>query len=69
MSSYSGAKNAALWLTDGIVEEEDHVFAVNLHPGVIDTEMNSKNKGVPEDNSEIALAFFYSQSQFVSEGF
>ncbi|RFU33286.1 hypothetical protein B7463_g3050, partial [Scytalidium lignicola] len=50
MSSYSGAKNAALWLTDCIIEEEDHVFAVNIHPGVIDTDMNSKNNGIPEDD-------------------
>lgn len=58
MSSYSGAKNAALWLTDCIIEEEDNIFAVNVHPGVIDTEMNSKNNGVPEDDSKLSPTYF-----------
>ncbi|KIW33126.1 uncharacterized protein PV07_04617 [Cladophialophora immunda] len=50
MSSYSGAKNAALWLTDSVCEEYPNVFAVSMHPGVCETEMNAKNAGVPEED-------------------
>lgn len=52
MSSYSGAKNAALWLTDSVCEEYPNVFAVSMHPGVCETEMNAKNAGVPEEDSK-----------------
>lgn len=53
MSSYSGAKNAALWLTDSLCEEYPELFAVSMHPGVCATDMNAKNAGVPEEDSKI----------------
>ncbi len=55
MSSYSGAKNAALWFTDSVCDEYPNVFAVSMHPGVCETEMNAKNAGVPEEDSKSTL--------------
>ena len=62
MSSYSGAKNAALWLTDSVCDEYPLVFAVSIHPGVCKTEMNTKNAGVPEEDSKLSKLFISESS-------
>lgn len=59
-SGYGTSKNAGVRFLEFVAAEEEGVRVVNVHPGVVETEMYVKSEMVlPNDDGEFCVWFFF----------